>query len=195
MNNKPFDPLDKESIYKSLNTELFEQPNASLNSLEAFEGAGVYAIFYNGEFRHYKYLDLSTKPIYVGKAVPPGSRTGGGSPHNKALFKRIKEHEKSLNSVSNLELHNFYVKYLVVEDHWIPTAETMLIKNHKPIWNTLIDGFGNHNPGKGRYKGQKSWWDILHPGRPWAEKLINPSEEEQQQFFRNLQSQLTNKAW
>jgi hypothetical protein len=38
-------------------------------------------------------------------------------------------------------------------------------------WNVLIDGFGNHDPGGGRYNQKKSSWDVIHPGRTWAEKL------------------------
>jgi len=34
-----------------------------------------------------------------------------------------------------------------------------------------MDGFGNHDPGKGRHQGKRPSWDTLHPGRPWAEKL------------------------
>jgi len=44
-----------------------------------------------------------------------------------------------------------------------------------PLWNTVIDGFGNHDPGAGRYNQAKSAWDVLHPGRPWAERLSGAS--------------------
>lgn len=37
-----------------------------------------------------------------------------------------------------------------------------------PLWNVAIDGFGNHDPGKGRYEQAKSDWDVIHPGRTWA---------------------------
>jgi hypothetical protein len=46
----------------------------------------------------------------------------------------------------------------------------MLIEHHQPVWNKIIDGFGNHDPGKGRYNQQRSAWDTLHPGRSWASK-------------------------
>ena len=39
------------------------------------------------------------------------------------------------------------------------------------MWNRCIDGFGNHDPGKGRYQQQKSPWDCIHQGREWADKL------------------------
>lgn len=50
-------------------------------------------------------------------------------------------------------------------------GETLLIEQFRPIWNVLVPGFGNHDPGKGRYNQQRSAWDTLHPGRQWAAKL------------------------
>jgi hypothetical protein len=47
----------------------------------------------------------------------------------------------------------------------------MLIDLFNPVWNKLIDGFGNHDPGSGRYLQKRAPWDELHPGRAWAEKL------------------------
>jgi hypothetical protein len=47
-----------------------------------------------------------------------------------------------------------------------------------PLWNRKIDGFGNHDPGSGRYNQQRSPWDVIHPGRPWAAKLQPPSASE-----------------
>ena len=38
------------------------------------------------------------------------------------------------------------------------------------MWNTIVDGFGNHDPVVGRYGGKRPPWDELHPGRPWAKK-------------------------
>jgi len=73
---------------------------------------------------------------------------------------------------SNLSLEDFHCRYLVVDDIWIPLAESLLIEMFSPLWNLVIDGFGNHAPGAGRYNQQKSPWDVLHPGRAWAEKLL-----------------------
>ena len=54
------------------------------------------------------------------------------------------------------------------------------LRQYKPIWNSCIDGFGNHDPGSGRYSQAKSDWDVLHPGRSWANKLkgVHPTEKE-----------------
>ena len=62
----------------------------------------------------------------------------------------------------------------------IPLAENMLIETFKPVWNVLIDGFGNNDPGAGRHNQRRSAWDMLHPGRPWAERLQpHPRSREQ----------------
>jgi len=46
-----------------------------------------------------------------------------------------------------------------------------LVKDAIRFFNgTALDGFGNHDPGKGRYEQAKSDWDIIHPGRVWAER-------------------------
>jgi Eco29kI restriction endonuclease len=39
-----------------------------------------------------------------------------------------------------------------------------------PLWNSALDGFGNHDPGNGRYNQAKSDWDVIHPGRAWADR-------------------------
>jgi hypothetical protein len=81
------------------------------------------------------------------------------------------EHAESIRQTSKSEIADFKCRYLVVDDVWIPLAESMLIRRFQPLWNVLIDGFGNHDPGAGRHRQKKSPWDVLHPGRAWAEKL------------------------
>lgn len=60
----------------------------------------------------------------------------------------------------------------------ISTIEATLIKLNLPLWNTAVDGFGNHDPGSGRYEQAKSDWDVIHPGRAWAEKCNGIHAEE-----------------
>ncbi len=40
----------------------------------------------------------------------------------------------------------------------------------------MIDGFGNNNPGRGRYEQRPSAWDMLHPGRMWADRLLGEAQ-------------------
>jgi len=113
------------------------------------------------------------QPIYVGKAVPPGARKGGfglGTARGPAIFKRLTEHAISIK-VTELKIGDFYCQYLVSEDIWIPLGESLLIEWFKPLWNVLIEGFGNHPTGKRRETQNRSRWDTLHPGRVWAAKL------------------------
>ena len=91
-----------------------------------------------------------------------------GTTSGPVLFNRLREHADSIREAENLDLVDFRVRYLVVDDIWIPLGEAIMIEKFTPVWNRVIDGFGNHDPGKGRYLQQRSPWDVLHPGRPWA---------------------------
>jgi len=183
----PFNPLDKTNLGESVAEAVLQQPVGPLPPDAPFVGAGVYAIYYEGDLPLYKDLvelnldGLYRWPIYVGKAVPAGARKGGyglGADPGQALFKRLAEHASSIVQAENLRLVDFRCRFLVVDDIWIPLAESLLIEMFSPLWNRKIDGFGNHDPGKGRDKQQRSPWDILHPGRPWVLKLRTPSADE-----------------
>jgi len=56
------------------------------------------------------------------------------------------------------------------EGDLIIPVEAELIRRYQPPWNAVIDGFGNHDPGAGRYDQARSEWDVLHPGRTWVER-------------------------
>jgi len=87
------------------------------------------------------------------------------------LYNRLREHSESIEQAENLELADFYFRALVVDDIWIPLGEQLLIQSFSPLWNRVLDGFGNHDPGAGRRRQQRSPWDVLHPGRAWARRL------------------------
>lgn len=174
----PFNPLDKRNLGASVAEALLASRVHPLGHIEPFQGAGIYAIYYVGDFPAYQAVSKQNRedrflaPIYVGKAVPEGARKGGGigEIRTRALHKRLAEHADSIRSVDNLDLADFRCRFLVVEDIWIPLGESLLIARFAPVWNSLVDGFGNHDPGKGRHQGQRPRWDVLHPGRSWAEK-------------------------
>lgn len=181
----PFNPLDRTNLGVSVADALLSRSVHPLPPQESFGGAGVYAIYYVGDFLPYDTISSHNRlgkfqqPIYVGKAVPAGARKGNfglGLAAGPDLWKRLSEHSKSINQATNLQLEDFFCRYLVVEDIWIPLGESLLVQRFAPAWNVLIDGFGNHDPGSGRYDQQRSNWDVLHPGRPWAEKLTGPGK-------------------
>lgn len=180
MPDTPFNPLDKLNLAKSLADALLKQNVSHLPPEGKFDGAGIYALYYHGNFGPYGPIALKNRgpdpraPIYVGKAVPPGARKGGfglGADQRSALLKRLKEHAASIEEAKNLDLREFRCRYLVCDDIWIPLGEALLIERFMPVWNVLIEGFGIHTPGKGRKKQVRSKWDTLHPGRSLAKGL------------------------
>ncbi len=156
-----------------------------------FRGTGVYAIYCiakSGIYSKYNQVNRTSfyMPIYIGKAVPRGWRRTRAIKRSNyesyELHNRLKEHKRSIDSGSGLELNDFYCRFMILEDKesdLIGTVEAALIRKYHPLWNSVIDGFGNHDPGKGRYNQAKSDWDICHPGRGWAEKCQGISSTRQ----------------
>lgn len=157
-------------------------PVHTLPPPETFFGTGVYALYYTGTSPIYKrYAEINrlsySHPIYVGKAVPKGWRkarvsdTAGG--RSRALVSRLNEHARNIEMVSGISLKDFSCRFVIFEEDgsdMISTIEAALIKLNMPLWNTAVDGFGNHTPGMGRFEQAKSDWDVIHPGREWAAK-------------------------
>lgn len=162
----------------------------SLPPSESFLGSGVYAIYYTGKNPIYKkYAELNrlsyNYPIYVGKAMPKGWRQARISDNkldqSKELISRLREHSRSIGIAQGLELQDFMCRFVIFEDassDMISTLEVALIKLNMPLWNTVIDGLGNHAPGSGCCEQAKSDWDVIHPGRSWVEKCKGTPTEE-----------------
>jgi len=198
----PFNPLDKRNLAASVAQALLGSQPYEMDHLNAFVGAGIYAIYYCGSFKPYQVIGAQNRdkanplqPIYVGKAVPAGARKGAAvstPASSKALFNRLNEHVESIQAAkSTLRLEDFVCRYLVVDDIWIPLGESLMIATFAPVWNTIIDGFGNHDPGKGRYQGLRPRWDVVHPGRKWAIKC-QERDETLANILQDLQSYLAN---
>lgn len=170
------------NLAKSIAEQILERSVLSLSDTDGIKGAGVYALYYFGDFKPYSPISNENKignpsrPIYVGKAIPKGGRKGGltkDSALGKALADRLRQHASSIDEAYNLSIAEFSFRHLLVDDIWIPLGENMLIEMFKPVWNVVIDGFGNKDPGRRRATQYKSPWDILHPGRKFAEKLAD----------------------
>lgn len=182
----PFNPLDRVNLAASAAEALLTTEPEALDTLEPFEGAGVYALYYSGDFPPYEWIRKANEggqwraPIYVGKAIPKGGRKGGfglDAAIGTALLGRLRKHAESIRAAtSTLDIADFHCRFLVVDDIWIPLIENLMIARFAPIWNNPVEGFGNHDPGAGRYNGLRPRWDVLHPGRPWADKCKQRSE-------------------
>jgi len=172
---------DFEEIVKDTIRFFNGTPVYSVPAPERFHGTGVYAIYCVARSGYYKGFHEINRtsfdvPIYVGKAVPKGWRQGRISNSDSMsyeLHNRVREHGRSIELGESLEPSSFHCRFMILEDKesdLIGTVEAALIRKYQPIWNTLLDGFGNHDPGSGRYQQAKSDWDVCHPGRAWAEK-------------------------
>ena len=175
-----YNPLDKLNLGKSVAEALLDSPVRALTDTANLVGAGVYAIYYTGDFAPYAPIATMnadgrySQPIYVGKAIPKGGRKGGlgaDAASGRALRDRLGQHAATVQEAENLDIAHFSYRCLVVDDIWIPLGENMMIETFKPIWNKVIDGFGNNTPGRGRVGQQRSPWDVLHPGRAFVARL------------------------
>jgi hypothetical protein len=186
--SQTYNPLDKINLGKSVADALLAQPVHALGDIPPFEGAGIYVLYYRGPFPAYAPIAAANAheahwPIYIGKAIPSGGRKGASlsaSARGTSLYKRLADHRDSIieaeQGAGSLAIADFQARYLTVDDIWIPLGESLLITKFRPVWNIALDGFGNHDPGKGRYEGLRPLWDHLHPGRPWAEKCAARTE-------------------
>jgi len=161
-----------------------ETPAHRLPPPDRFIGGGVYALYYIGGFELYRPIAFLNsralmQPIYVGKAVPAGWRTARTQISESAnLFGRLVEHARSIAQATNLDIDELQCRFMIlqnIESDLVVPVEAELIGRFMPLWNSVVDGFGNHDPGSGRYNQAKSEWDILHSGRPWAERLTGAS--------------------
>jgi hypothetical protein len=102
------------------------------------------------------------------------------------------EHGRNIALVSGLNNEDFMCRFVIFEDagsDMIGTIEAALIRLNRPLWNTAVDGFGNHDPGSGRYQQAKSDWDVIHQGRAWAEKC-NGMHKEKNVILSNIENHL-----
>lgn len=181
MINNPFNPLDKlnlgrSDLGRSVADALLRRPVMSLWETADLVGAGVYAIYYTGNFPPYTPVSERNRhdfgqPIYVGKTVPKGARKGGltfNASTGTTMRDRLRTHTNSIRETTNIQIVDFWYRALVVDDVWIPLGENMMIELFQPIWNRVIDGFGNKTPGARRFTQYRSLWDVMHPGREFA---------------------------
>jgi hypothetical protein len=196
--------LDKSVISEAID---FFSTRKMLNLplTDPFIGVGVYGIFYFGDSPIYKRLTEKNEkmkdndkifPIYVGQAAPAGTRTA--RPHSskvKTLFNRINQHSTSIQYAKNLDIADFKCKFVILQEYDIDLLsplESELFRHYKPIWNSCISGFGIHTPGEGRNKQQRSEWDTIHPGRPYADGLPDNKKWTKTQLYQEIDKFIEN---
>lgn len=198
MSDGPYNPLEKRNLAESIQRRILQTQPLPLGDRTArlsTGGAGVYALYYVGDFGLYAPITEANRnstwaaPIYVGKAIPEGQRVGSGIDSaltaTRALNDRLLRHANSIIQVENLEISDFHFRYLVVEDVFIPLGEAILIETFQPLWNVVVFGFGNNPTGGPRSAQATSLWDTLHPGRTGAGRSAQSAIQEVEALVRN----------
>ena len=170
-----FDPTDPSTAGRIVALTLVAQDRHPLSAVPSFYGAGVYAIYYKGEYEPYKFLSGSEHPIYVGKADPDISAAKDVVSQGPKVSLRLQEHAKNIRkAASTLNINDFECRFLIVQTGFQKSAEDYLIKLFKPIWNSetkICFGLGKHGDSSTTRANKRSPWDTLHPGREWAASI------------------------
>ncbi|MDQ3411836.1 MAG: Eco29kI family restriction endonuclease [Chloroflexota bacterium] len=165
-----YNPADLANLVRYCVQELMTRQPYSLDLPGPFNGAGIYALFYDGDFAPYQHPFIrspdASRPIYVGRARL--TKSSGLRP----LYIRLRDHADSIRDSENLNLLDFRCRFLILHPLWVSTIEDLLIEHYESLWNTVITGFGVHDPGGKRHTGKLPIWDALHPGRPHQRQMI-----------------------
>ncbi len=168
-----FDPTDPNTAGRVVALTLVAQARHPLAAIPEFYGAGVYAIYYRGDFAPYAPLAGTDHPIYVGKADPDNQAAKDAVSQGTKLSGRLNEHAKSIRkATTTLSIDDFECRFLIVQTGFQKSAEDYLINFFKPIWNSetkICFGLGKHGDSSETRGNKRSPWDTMHPGREWAD--------------------------
>ena len=174
--------LQLESLLEDMIRFFRQSPLAPLGNIceATFTGVGAYALYYAGDLPVYA-GHPADRSIYVGKAAPRGWRHGRQLKEiGPNLYLRLCEHARSIEATSDLRVDDFMCRFVILEDaaiDLVAALESALIRLFLPLWNSVVDGFGIHHPGSGRYGQAPSEWDTLHPGRTWLKHLTGQARQ------------------
>ena len=168
---REFNPADLENLVRFCVQELESRRVHELPPPAPFDGAGIYALYYDGDFPRYQHPAIrspeKTQPIYVGRARL--TKSSGVRP----LYNRLRQHARSIEAAdTTLRLEDFSCRFLVLHPVWVSTVEDLLIAHFDTLWNNVVKGFGIHDPGGKRHEGELPIWDTIHPGRSHAKTMI-----------------------
>lgn len=188
-----FDPTDPNTAGRVVALTLVAQQRHSLAHIPDFYGAGVYAVYYKGDFAPYAMLKDNDHPIYVGKADPDNPAAKDAIKQGTRLSSRLREHAKSIRKArTTLNIEDFECRFLIVQTGFQKSAEDYLINFFKPIWNSetkICFGLGKHGDSADTRGNKRSPWDTLHPGRAWADSTME-NQKVPELIFKQINSHL-----
>jgi hypothetical protein len=183
-----FDPSMPDVAAWTVVLALVAQPRVKLAEVVPEYGAGVYALYYVGEHPLYASVSKTETPLYVGKADPEVGATRDVRTHKDNLTRRLLDHKRQIKMAEDFALADpqallaaeahpllvadFECRKLVCASGVQLMAESRLIDLFRPLWNSRFSvAYGVSKHGDRRRKHPKSPWDVLHPGRDWADGL------------------------
>lgn len=180
--NTIFDPGEPKTAGQMIALTLVAQEKHPLNNVPEFYGAGVYAIYYKGDFAPYEPWSAKDHPLYVGKADPDNNASNDAISQGMKLSARLREHAKNIaKATTTLSITDFDCRFLIVQTGFQIAAEEYLIKMFRPVWNSKTDvcgGLGKHGDSADTRGNKRSPWDTLHPGRTWAARTTGDQKTE-----------------
>jgi hypothetical protein len=188
-----FDPTAPNVAAWTVVLALVAQEKVPLANIIPEYGAGVYALYYRGDHPAYAAVTGKETPIYVGKADPSRSALADVRTHGATLSGRLLDHRRQIGMTTKyaadhpaslreaglhpLLLEDFDCRKLACAPGIQLTAEARLINLFRPLWNSDFNvAYGVSKHGDRQRKHPKSPWDVLHPGRPWADGLNEKGE-------------------
>ena len=191
------DPTKPSVVARLIALVLLAQPRTPIAQTAPSYGSGIYAIYYRGPFQDYWRIRGSETPIYVGKADPQDPNAESPRDQGDRLSRRMRDHVRTLRAAENggsLSLADFEQRSLVIQTGWQSAAEEYLIGLFRPLWNRetgICYGFGKHGDAPKTRANQRSPWDTLHPGRPWAYRDPDMQDARpKQQILKDIETHL-----
>jgi hypothetical protein len=176
-----FDPGNPDTVGRLVVIALLAQDRVPLSEIRPTYGSGVYAIYYNGAHPAYAEISNTETPIYVGKADPAEPRAATPREQGVRLFGRLSDHRRAIKRAEDyasarelpdpLRIVDFDCRRLVCATNAQLVAEKHLIEIFKPAWNSetkICFGISKHGDDSEMRRNKRSPWDVMHPGRDWA---------------------------
>lgn len=184
------DPYQPDVLGRLIGETMLEQPRHKLADLQEFYGSGVYAIYYNGNYKAYQRISKTDTPIYVGKADPRTPLAETPFEQGAKLTDRLRHHAKSIKAAPGLNIADFDCRFLVAKSGLQKAAEDYLLAHFRPLWNQkIMSGFGKHGDSPKTRANKRSGWDTLHLGRGWAAKEGNkPNARSPDEIIAEIES-------
>ncbi|QHC31101.1 Eco29kI family restriction endonuclease [Streptomyces sp. HF10] len=186
-----FNPLRRENLIRSVASALSTVDPVPLTDLRhKFDGLGVYALYYVGPNELYRPVSQSSceTPLYVGSAEQGGTRLAGAEGAGDALWARLARHRRTLQRAIGLAPEDFRVRHLLTDDLFISGAAHLTIKDHLPVWNVVLTGFGAM--AAGRMRGHTPPWHVLHGSTLREGDVPRPQPEDIAQWTERVRRHL-----